>query len=399
MGHNRSRTARGRPRRKPRARSRTARPSAGRSPEAAQADARTAQAEADERFVIREVRPADLEAIVQLAQHLDSVNMPHDPAVLQASIRKARRSFAGTEPDPTRRRYMFVLSGTETGRLGGTSTIYAQHGHPDEPHVFFDVIDDERYSSTLDRHFSHVTLRLGFNYRGPSEIGALVLDPKLRSKGLGKALSFVRFLFMAMYRERFRSHVIAELMPPLEPDGTSLLWEHLGRTFTDLDYQAADKLSHSNKEFIYALFPQMPLYASLLPKKVQALIGQVGPDTAPVRRMLEDIGFRYSRRIDPFDGGPHFEAELDTVTPVRQARRLRVSTESIPDELEGQVLNRGGHPDVERRLVAAGQAEGPTRFRAAMAGVRIEGGTLVLSPATRKLLRLKAGGDVWTTSF
>jgi hypothetical protein len=108
---------------------------------------------------------------------------------------------------------------------------------------------------------------------------------------------------MAMYRGLFRDSVIAELMPPLLSDGRSRLWEHLGRRFTGLSYQEADKLSHDNKEFIISLFPQ-DIQASLLPDDVQELIGEVGEDTKGVKRMLENVGFEYSHRIDPFDGGP-----------------------------------------------------------------------------------------------
>lgn len=328
--------------------------------------------------------------------------MPDDEAVLRSIIQTARKSFTG-KLDVFQRHYLFVLEGIRSKRLAGTSMIYSQHGQPDTPHVFFDVIDDERYSVTLDRHFSHVTLRLGFNYRGPTEIGALVLDPAFRSMGLGKALSFIRFLFVAMYRERFQSFIIAELMPPLESDGRSLLWEHLGRHFTGLSYQEADKLSHANKEFIYALFPQSPLYASLLPPEVRGLIGQVGEDTKPVRTMLESIGFEYSRRIDPFDGGPHFHARVNDILPIREARRLRLSTREVSTEEEQAVLGHGGRPagagemGAQRRLMATGQPEGPTQFRATLGAAFVEGGSLMTSKDTRRILGLRAGDDVWCT--
>jgi arginine N-succinyltransferase len=134
-----------------------------------------------ERFLIREVEPKDLDGLYQLSRHLNSVNFPHDRKALKLLIQQSRLSSQGAIDDPGRCQYMFVLAGLDSGRIAGTSMIFAQHGHPDAPHIFFDVIEDERYSATLDRHFSHTFLRLGFNYDGPSEIGALVLDPELRS--------------------------------------------------------------------------------------------------------------------------------------------------------------------------------------------------------------------------
>jgi arginine N-succinyltransferase len=352
-----------------------------------------------ERFVIREVRAKDLAGVYELSSFLDSVNIPHDAEILGRIIKHARASFTERIEDPYAGKYMFVLELAASKRLAGTCLIQAQHGRPEAPYVFFDVVDDERYSSTLNRHFSHQTLRLGFNYRGPTEIGALVLHPDYRSAGLGRALSFARFLFIAMYRERFRPDIIAELMPPLESDGRSLLWEHLGRHFTGLSYQEADKLTHHDKEFIYALFPQSPLYVSLLPPEVRSLIGQVGPETRGVRRMLEDIGFEYRHRIDPFDGGPHFVAPTAEVKPIREALRLRVASPALAQEHEDLVLDRQLVSGVERRLVGVGAPEGATKFRATVAAVRIEGADATLTSSTRRMLGLKVGDDVWATTL
>ena len=226
------------------------------------------------------------------------------------------------------REFLFVLEDLEKKRIVGTSMIYAQHGTKRAPHIFFRVENDERYSVTLDRHFIHQTLRIGYNYNGPTEIGGLILLPEYRhhAEGLGKALSYVRFVFIRMHRAWFRHQVLSELLPPLEADGTSQLWEHLGRRFTGLSYQEADHLSKDNKEFIHALFPDDPIHTELLPDVVRDIIGKVGPDTQPVEKMLRRIGFDYAEQIDPFDGGPHFMARTDDITLVRDARQLTART-------------------------------------------------------------------------
>ena len=216
----------------------------------------------------------------------------------------------------------------------------ADHRHVDDPraarhqrapHIFFHVETDERYSETLDA-LRPQTLRIGYNYNGPTEIGGLILLPEYRrnTEALGKSLSYVRFLFMRMHRELFRDEVLSELLPPLEADGTSQLWEALGRQFTGLTYQEADRLSKENKEFIRALFPEDPIYTSLLPDDVRAIIGQVGPETRGVEKMLRRIGFDYAERIDPFDGGPHFIAKTDDISIVRDAKRGRRSARPTP---------------------------------------------------------------------
>jgi arginine N-succinyltransferase len=277
-------------------------------------------------FLLRDIAPGDLDDLQAAAIHLDTVNLPDDRDALARIIERSVQSFAGTVPKADRC-FVFVVRDEAAGRVVGTSMIFAQHGSRRAPHVYFDVIDEERYSETLDRHFSHRLLRIGYNYKGLTEIGGLVLRPEYRGhpQQLGRLLAYLRFAYIGLHRGLFCDEVVSELMPPLEPDGTSLLWEALGRRFTGLTYQEADALSRTNKEFIRALFPQDPLYATLLPTNVQELIGQVGPETKGIERMLRKLGFEYAQRIDPFDGGPHFHARTDDIAAVRGLKRARVA--------------------------------------------------------------------------
>src|ERR1043165_5977388 len=211
-------------------------------------------------FRIRQSYREDVDQVLAVAEHLDTVNLPADRKHIEGILERSEKSFAAEVP-VVEREFLFVLEDLEKKRVIGTSMIYAQHGTRRAPHIFFRVEADERYSMTLDKHFVHQTLRIGYNYDGPTEIGGLILIPEYRrnTEGLGKALSFVRFLFIRMHRELFRDKVLSELLPPLEPDGTSKLWEALGRKFTGLTYQEAELLSKENKEFINALFPDDPI--------------------------------------------------------------------------------------------------------------------------------------------
>src|SRR5690606_1720599 len=199
-----------------------------------------------------------------------------------------------------------------------------QLGRRDAPYIYLDVIEDEKYSRILDRHFRHKLLRLGFSYEGPTELAGLVVDAAYRRapQRLGLLISYVRFLYIATHRQLFQPHLLAELLPPLQPDGTSHLWEAFGRRFTGMSYSEADRLSSEDKTFIRDLFPNSPVHASLFSPAAQAVIGQVGQQTQGVEKMLRRAGFRYAERIDPFDGGPHFVAETSEVTLVKRARRV-----------------------------------------------------------------------------
>jgi arginine N-succinyltransferase len=334
-------------------------------------------------FLLREATLDDLDGLHAVAAHLNSVNLPNDRAVLEKLIAHSIESFNG-HLKPFKREYLFVLADLEQKRLIGTSMIHAQHGTRSAPHIFFDVLEDERYSETLDIHKSHRLLRIGYNYNGPTEIGGLVLLPEYRGHKvhLGKWLSYVRFLYIAMHRADFRDEVISELMPPLEADGTSIMWESIGRRFTGMSYQEADRLSRSNKEFIRALFPQEPLYLSLFPSGVEGVVGQVGPQTKGVEAMLRKIGFRYAERIDPFDGGPHFVARTDEITLVRDSKQLEVDDS-----------NSGADEGRPFGLIAVERKEAP-HFVATGTRYRTDGAKISLPPEARRALGVSPGDTV-----
>ncbi|RMH43930.1 MAG: arginine N-succinyltransferase [Deltaproteobacteria bacterium] len=332
-------------------------------------------------FVIRQSFQNDIDQIVAVAHHLDTMNLPADRRHIERIVATSERSFSG-DLDRVEREYLFVLEDTGARRVVGTSMIHAKHGTRRAPHVFFRVVHEERYSVTLDRYFVHQCLRIGYNYDGPTEIGGLILLPDYRGRpeSLGKFLSYVRFLFIAMHRDVFQDQVLSELLPPLEPDGTSALWNSLGYHFTGLSYQEADLLSKDNKEFIQALFPHELIYTSMLPERARSIIGQVGPAQRGVEKMLRRIGFEYAEQIDPFDGGPHFFADTDQITLVDNAIRGRAATSPADDAPWGIVA-----------------VEGDTGFRAACGRFSVTPGTddVRIDDATRAALGVDLGQEVW----
>jgi arginine N-succinyltransferase len=336
-------------------------------------------------FRIRQSYREDVEQVLAVAEHLDTVNLPAERDHIEKILDRSEKSFAAEVP-VVDREFLFVLEDLAAQKIIGTSMIYAQHGTKRAPHIFFRVENDERYSVTLDKHFIHQTLRIGYNYDGPTEIGGLILLPEYRRnhEGLGKALSYVRFLFIRMHRPLFRSSVLSELLPPLEPDGTSKLWKALGRKFTGLSYQEADLLSKDNKEFIHALFPDDPIHTELLPDDVQAAIGQVGPETRAVEGMLRRIGFDYAGQIDPFDGGPHFCAKTDSITIVHDAFEAPIRV--VPPS------------DAERTwaVMAVQTPAARPQFRGIAARVLpIEGGAIGVAEDARQRLAIEDGQKVW----
>ncbi|MCA9700686.1 MAG: arginine N-succinyltransferase [Myxococcales bacterium] len=314
-------------------------------------------------FVFRDALPRDEEDILALAGHLDTVNLPPDRGFIRELLARSQASFAGgSNPeifDPERR-FLFVLE-APNGEVVGTSMIHAQHGTRHEPHVFFRVTEEERFAELVlaeerrEVHMVHKMLQLGLTYQGPTEIAGLVMRPDMRKHPhkLGRLLSLGRFLYIAAHRERFRDRMLAELLPPLErgPFGRthSRLWDVLGGRFTNLTYTEADRLSAEDKEFIWRLFPASAVHVSLLPREVQDIIGQVGPETVGAMRLLQSVGFIDSGKVDPFDGGPHWEANTDEVSLVREAQWCRAHAGELDeDSVPGIVARvRQAHESLE----------------------------------------------------
>jgi arginine N-succinyltransferase len=336
-------------------------------------------------FEIRGAVPADEDQLLAVARHLNTVNLPDDRGEIRGILDTAQKSFTGAIKDPRRREYVFVLVDAAKGEIVGTSMIIGQLGRRDAPYIYVDVFEEERYSATLDKHFRHVVLKIGYSYNGPTEIGGLIVSPEHRKRPerLGLLISYVRFLYIKMHRELFRDELLAELLPPLEPDGTSHLWDAVGRKFTEMTYAEADRLSKKNKEFVKGLFPEGAIYATLLPQNAQDVIGKVGAQTKGVERMLRRIGFRYAWRVDPFDGGPHFTAPTDEVLLVQRTREAAVSP--IP----------GSSVPGTRALVAAALQEAPF-FRCLFSPCRArEDGSAEVPADVAQYLGVSGGDKVW----
>ena len=321
-------------------------------------------------YEIRGAVPDDEDQLLDVARHLNTVNLPADREEIRGLLAHAQKSFTGAVEDATRREYVFVMVDVDRARIVGTSMIIGQLGRRDGPYIYVDVFEEERYSATLDKHFRHLVLKIGYSYRGPTEIGGLIVEPEYRKKPerLGLLISYVRFLYIKMHRDWFRDELLAELLPPLEPDGTSHLWNAVGRKFTEMTYAEADRLSKKNKEFIKGLFPEGPIYATLLPQDAQDVIGKVGAQTKGVERMLRRVGFNYAWRVDPFDGGPHFTAVTDDVTLVRRSHSAIVTALIAPGEIaraRALVAVETREPPFFRAVLAPWQAEATALAQAA----------------------------------
>jgi arginine N-succinyltransferase len=337
-------------------------------------------------LILRPIEPRDADALLGLARQLDSMNLPAEPGFLAERIALSQRSFAGELSDWREGIYVFVLEDRDVGRCVGTSTILAKHGRPGNPYFWLEVTTEVRRSNELGVRFEHKKLQLRSTEDGPTEIGGIVLEPAYRrhKARCGKALSIVRFAYMSMHPERFEREVIAEMLSPFEEGRRNLLWDAFGRHFTGLSYREADHLSSRSKQFIADLFPRDPVYATLFPQRVQDVIGQANETAVAALRILEKIGFRRLRQVDPFDGGPYVGASRDAIASVNERRQLVLP--GLPREA----------PETDDETLVLISAESRDGFRATVVPVDADDSPYVAKTA-REALGVGAGDRVSIT--
>jgi arginine N-succinyltransferase len=317
-------------------------------------------------FVIRRAKMDDLDILIKLAKMVHFINLPADKDIIAEKIRRSRASFRAVHdemdvPAPTDDRsavgasplFMFTIADASTGNTIGASMIVARMGGPGRPNISFELTKKHFFSEDLSQGTAHMVATLYLDESGPTEIGGLILGPSSRRHParLGKQISLIRFHYIGLHRRRFADRVLAEMMAPITPDGRNTLWEYLGRRFINLSYTEADKFCQRSREFMTSLLPREPIYLSLLPPEARKLVAQVGPDTVPAKKMLEDLGFRYIDRIDPFDGGPHLEALTDQIPIVRHTHTVSFGGEAGEDEWDAAGFVSVDHEDGDFRAV------------------------------------------------
>lgn len=385
-------------------------------------------------FIIRRPKSDDAGTLLKLAKMVHFINLPPDRDIINAKISHCRNCFlkagggrvdleqmaehAPAFPpafaDPKGRRngrphtapppgmpgklkarglaesksdvFMFVLEDTQSRGVLGTSQIIAHMGGPGNPNVSFKLEPREFFSESLQFGAKHMTAKLHMDETGPTELGGLILQPSYRShpQKLGRTLSLVRFHFIGLHRKLFADRLIAELMAPISADGQNLLWEYLGRRFINLTYSEADRFCQYSREFMTSLLPKEEIYLTLLPPEARAVVGQVGPETVPARKMLERLGFEYRDFVDPFDGGPHLEARTDEIGITRSTYRA-----ILAGEVDTAECNARG---IVSRL------DGDGDFRAGLADFRVDQqGKIRLTDDWVLALSLKPGIEVGVT--
>ncbi|MCA9309825.1 MAG: arginine N-succinyltransferase [Phycisphaerales bacterium] len=345
-------------------------------------------------FLIRQAKQDDLDLMLKLARMVHFMNLPADKTILSERIEQSSRAFryvadpegdvslSELKPCPS---FIFVIEDTRRQATLGTSGVISKMGGPGNPNLSFTLRRREFFSTDLQTGTTHITAQLYLDESGPTELGGLMLGPSFRRHPakLGKQLSLIRFHFIGLHRQLFSDHLLAEMLAATAPDGRSVFWENFGRRFINLPYQQADRFCTHSREFMTSLLPREEIYLSFLPPLARKHVAQVGRETVPARRMLEDLGFKYVQRIDPFDGGPHLEAPTDEVPLVRDTATLRYGGTCKASDAD------------RRGFVSATEEDGD--FRACYTTYGVQRGRLMLPERVARLLRVDDAATVAAT--
>lgn len=327
-----------------------------------------------EQALVRPVAEADLPALLSLAAKagVGLTTLPNNAALLAARIEASQRALARDVSEPHDESYLFVLE--VQGRVVACSGLVAAVG-TEQAFYNYHVGRSVFASRELNVYRSIPTLYLSNDLTGSSELSTLFVDPDWRGGGVGKLISFSRFLFIAAHRQRFADRVIAELRGVADAAGRSPFWESLGRQFFAMEFSQADRLSVADsRAYIAELMPRHPVYTVLLSAEAQQVIGQVHEHTTGARRLLEQEGFRYRDYVDIFDAGPAIEADTGTIKSIRKARRLCAGA-----------LTR------EANVMALVSNLADRQFRALQAPVAIDGDRVGLGDAQLRTLEAEVG--------
>lgn len=281
-------------------------------------------------YVIRPINFSDLDALVACAYRtrIGITNLPKNRKRLLQTIFDSEKAFSISNNKLTFDLYFFVLEDTKDSSVIGVCGIFSKKPGP----IFY---YREEYVSPAE-NFKYIPskmriLRTVSYDEGPSEICALYLQPEIRHEGLGKLLSFSRFLFVASFPERFTDVISANMRGKLDQNDSSPFWTGLGYHFLNIDFGILMRLRDDSFEITSSMLPQYPIYPSILRHDAEDCIGHVDRHTLPALKMLQSQGFKYTDEIDVFDGGPIISASKNQIPLIKNSHLAYVK--SVADAL------------------------------------------------------------------
>ena len=125
-------------------------------------------------FLVRHAMIEDVPTLLRMARPAHSGNLPPGAAPLQDRVQLSIESFTG-------RTDMFVLINLDTDTVVGTSSLVTGKGSNEQTSRFLRVRRREHYSEDLQVGQMPMTVQLGEDWSGPTELGVATLSPSIPS--------------------------------------------------------------------------------------------------------------------------------------------------------------------------------------------------------------------------
>ncbi len=192
-------------------------------------------------FRVRPAQQNDLPHLMELVKKagLGMTTMPQNQQAMLKRIYLSQEAFARMDR-PEQNETFFMVLENEEGKAVGTTSIFTNLGY-DRPFYSYRLSHLTNQSPELDIRVDTNVLYLTNDYHGYTEIGTLFVDPDYRGAGVGRLLSFSRFLLMAANPGRFGESVMAEIRGWSDENEAFPFWIHLASRFFNMDFVEADR--------------------------------------------------------------------------------------------------------------------------------------------------------------
>lgn len=331
-------------------------------------------------ILVRTARESDIEGVLALAKQAypGMTTLPPERDVLEAKLRNSVSSIDKTLENPKEESYFLVMHDSDSDAIVGTAAIISSLGAK-EAFYSYKLNKVTQSCRELDKRVTFETLNLSNHFEGFAEVATLYLHKDHRKNGNGKLLARSRYLFMAQFRERFPSSVMADLRGYFDEQGRSPFWDAVGKHFFDMSFADADLYGgiHGN-QFIADLMPKHPLYVNMLPREAQEVIGQPNVKGKPALEMLKQEGFRWNGHVDIFDAAPSVDTKIDDIVSVKNSH-------------QAEVIGISEFDHDERAMIATSNVDD---FRTLISTISVEKGGVKIPRATMKALNLELGDRV-----
>lgn len=284
-------------------------------------------------LVVRPADHSDLAGIEKLVTTSEArlTTLSNQRDLLSQRIELSRQSFSGEKSVAGKERFLFVMEDLSQqsdakpcdSDIVGVAGVDACAGNGAP---FYNYRKDELIHSShqLDIHNRVPVLYMTHELTGKTQLCSLSIRREYKQGNALELLSRSRLLFIGLFREFFSREVIVEIQGKHTEDDGSSFWDSLGRHFFDMDFKSADYFSAiKTKTFIAELMPSHPIYVPLLSAQAQAVMGKPNDAASVGYQLLLREGFRTSKHLDIFDGGPTLIARLDDIHTLKNCHYKR----------------------------------------------------------------------------